>query len=273
MSSYWSHTKHCVIETKCVFALSNEVINILIILCLRYAHCLVDRCGPPLAFTHIWKTGGMTLDRILRDQAGKNWPIAYGVNLTVLNRNTQEGRRIFQQLLKTRSGHEDYNLLLGHVDYNDQKRWNENASLVTIFRDPVQRIVSQYFYLRNIYHAERFMRHSLEQLVKKGWTPKNVYLDRFNCKNVGCVQQKLEDDYVWFGVLEWWDLSMQLLKHSCKRWVHDVLNGTKINQATRSNFSESILLKIASRISKDIEVYNMAKNLFHKRLHSAGIIS
>ena len=121
--------------------------------------------GSPVAFTHVWKCAGTTLDTILVRNATANWK----QEVHVLNYNTSPGHQQLERLLqrkrrkRRRSKHHEVededmdvlqeaeerrsrsllrskvgysgNLLLGHTTYAQAVLWHSNVTLVTSLRE------------------------------------------------------------------------------------------------------------------------------------------
>ncbi|OQA34719.1 MAG: Macrocin O-methyltransferase [Betaproteobacteria bacterium ADurb.Bin341] len=87
-----------------------------------------------LAFMHIGKTAGTSFHYLLR----RAMPLA-----AVFNGSPE------QYDLVTKEGLEEYDLLLGHFSFWQSQKFRRNKYLITFLREPVDRVVSSYFFLRS----------------------------------------------------------------------------------------------------------------------------
>mmetsp|Transcript_3215 Transcript_3215/g.11652 ORF Transcript_3215/g.11652 Transcript_3215/m.11652 type:complete len:347 (+) Transcript_3215:126-1166(+) len=282
-----------------------------------------DACAPferagtaaPVAFTHIWKCAGTTLDKVILRNAQQNWP----QSVRLINYNTSKGRLLYQLIVarKSRDHHQrqrqgrrsrrrhegdllqerrrrllssrmksdslDFspgqvehemvysNLLLGHTSYAQAMKWHSNATLLTTLREPVDRAVSQYWYLRNQPLADmgkEQKRKSLAQMVAGGW-PGNIYAGRFSVDGNTDVEhaKKVLKRYSWIGIVELWPESLRLLRCTMPwvTWLPDIEERVNSGKWLEKPSGETLRqLRVNTKI--DREIYEFAKELLLERL-------
>ena len=100
-----------------------------------------------LVSIHIPKTAGTSLFKILGEVYGKRYVarVDFRHHLNMLFLNEKEfSQKEFPDHLKVIHGHINPRSLRKHIDIN------ENARIITWLRDPVERVVSDYYYLMQI---------------------------------------------------------------------------------------------------------------------------
>jgi hypothetical protein len=107
---------------------------------------------------HIKKTAGMSFKHVLRGAYGRKY---YRMNI---NQNVEDRTEAFNQHLAEIP--EDTRVVHGHFQYTDALPLYEaypEVPVVTWLRDPVQRVVSRYFYSRRKY--EEGLRREKDYLI------------------------------------------------------------------------------------------------------------
>jgi len=123
------------------------------------------RKEPLLVFVHIQKTAGKTLRQILYRQYGRghtrlvrNYFVAPDVSLSVIKSLAAEPPS-------------DLRVIHGHILFWPDIEWPEGTQFLTILRDPVERVISHYYWLRA--RSSRF-RKTLEDALIGGSIPDNL---------------------------------------------------------------------------------------------------
>lgn len=114
-----------------------------------------------MLFDHLPKCGGMTVNRYLKSQ------YRYRKIYQIDGRNPQNSVCVFKSLPEARRF--DYDLVLGHLAYELIDFVHPDTISLTIFRDPVDRIISHYHYVK------QYSNHYLHDLV----TSKKMTLEEY----------------------------------------------------------------------------------------------
>ena len=120
---------------------------------------------PLLVFVHIQKTAGKTLRQILyrqytrgRTRLVRNYFVAPDISLNVVKGLAAEPP-------------EDLRVIHGHILFWPDVEWPEGTRFLTILRDPVERVISHYYWNRA--RSSRF-RKTLEDALIEGSIPDNL---------------------------------------------------------------------------------------------------
>jgi hypothetical protein len=97
-----------------------------------------DTRAPLLIFVHLPKTGGSTLARVLKDQYASDTVLSLydsfsGAELQDVPRERLDGLRV----------------VMGHFAFGAHRFVTRRATYVTVLRDPVDRVVSHYHFVRH----------------------------------------------------------------------------------------------------------------------------
>ena len=102
---------------------------------------LSDEKEPLLVFVHIQKTAGKTLRQILYRQ--------YTRGRTRLVRNYFVAPDVSLNVIKSLAAKpDDLGVIHGHILFWPDIEWPEGTRFLTILRDPVERAISHYYWLR-----------------------------------------------------------------------------------------------------------------------------
>lgn len=136
----------------------------------RAAESTENELARQLVFVHIPKTAGLSLHAALEN--------IYGSEATL-----RVGNEEALQRLRQRPDHQviDKSYLSGHFFYNDIKdRCHQDAILISILRDPITRILSNYNYITN------WAKHPLyEKTVRQSFSD-HVYANREFLRGLCC---------------------------------------------------------------------------------------
>ncbi|MAS33846.1 MAG: hypothetical protein CL610_07560 [Anaerolineaceae bacterium] len=233
-------------------------------------------------FLHIPKTGGNTLSQILRR--------LYNSEHTRSIYSLKDLDTFLNAPLEDRSTVE---LLEGHFSYGIHDYLPRPSSYITMLRDPVERILSLYYYIlrepANYLHRTVVdQQMSLEAFVNSNLTIEvtnfqtralaGMTLDPDSTQVVGeealmLAQRRLRENFAVAGVLDKFDESLVLLSdHFGWNLSDSKLSYTKGNvshgRPTRHDISDHIYRAILKTNELDYELYRYATSLFavHTRL-------
>lgn len=198
---------------------------------------------PKLIFVHIPRTGGGTFREILKN-------IYY--NKTYIGVDIPKN-------------YKDYDLIMGHFSY---RQYNHNP-LITWVRDPVNRIISQYYWWKINSQYREFIIPNISVTIG----PKvNIYGFSKIVNNL--MFRFLGDDlskFKFIGLYEEYNLSLKLFKQITKLSIPENFEyrNKGIGKKEVSNEIQEILTYYNS---KDIKLYNEAKTIFYSNLERYNLV-
>jgi hypothetical protein len=215
-----------------------------------------------LIFMHIPKTGGSTLNNIFKQQ----YQIGELLNHTSADILLQEAKAEKGNRIKAISGHHDFGI---------HKHFNCPSTYFSMVREPVDRVVSLYYFLASTpqyLNYESVKNMTLEEFVVKNAQAKNHQTSFFsgeNQLNLEVAKKNLEAYFPVVGVTESFDESVFLLKklYGWKNIVYKKENVTKKRPKIKDVPLSTIkLIEEYNRL--DIELYNYAKKRLQQQLNT-----
>jgi hypothetical protein len=237
-----------------------------------------------IIFLHIQKTGGITLQRILRKKFG---PSIYQRVFRVM---TGRGKPLpLEASLKAKKMRDRY--FAGHVGFGVHRLLPQPFHYVTLLREPVSRIVSLYYFARSnptaFYHRvakdvtlEEFSSRIQMPELDNGQTrfiagdPTDLFINRTpfgQCDQALLEKAKynIEHHFSVVGLTEQFDHSMILLSE-VMNWKD--CHYLRLNSAPKKPpIPESLVDKIAAQNWLDVELYQFAQQHFESQLMKYNI--
>lgn len=231
---------------------------------------MIDDNDDMLIFLHILKTGGSTLQAILQKQYSE-W-ILTNENENVLNKET------IKELL-IENNVEDVKCLFGHFPYGIHEQFLKPYQYITFLREPVDRVISLYFYIKNtkghsMYNSLQEV--SLEEFISREEYRHLVYNHQTgylsgecslitgykNNPDLSLAIQNITKDFNVVGIMEMYEESLYVMKKNLK-WSEEVFNYSKQNVNKNKPLREKIPLELISKIEElnllDRKLYNFSK--------------
>jgi hypothetical protein len=238
---------------------------------------------PSLIFLHIPKTAGTTLNRLLDQQyqSGLSWKIncPYPHNL-------QDELNKISGLQK-----EEIVFFKGHMPFGLHKLLPQPATYITMLRDPVERVISLYYfilcipdhYLSNIVRERQmslkeFITSRISAEVENGQTrllsgkvelSKNPLLsfEPSSPEWLEAAKKNLKEPFTAFGITERFDESLILFKRKLGwRFPLYVKHNVNNNRPLKETISPDVIRLIEKNNELDIELYNYAKDYFEEQI-------
>lgn len=239
---------------------------------------------PIAVFIHIPKTAGTTLNLVIERQ--------YKPKNIVTIHTPQENLEAVTTIRSDRAIHKQtIKAVKGHTFLGWHELLSQPCTYFTLLRDPVERFISNYFFLlRKEGHpvGQKLVEQqvSLEDFV--GWPGEDNYQTRFLAKNINensldiqqteCNRQTLEqaknnlkNHFSVVGTVEEFDTTLMLIKKTFG-WNNIFYKVKNKNQQRlpKSSISQSTLALIKEANKFDIELYQYAKEELRALVEEQG---
>ncbi|NPC92885.1 sulfotransferase family 2 domain-containing protein [Bacillus sp. WMMC1349] len=201
-----------------------------------------------LVFVHIPKTAGSSLNLFIYQN--------YSRDECILVSNPNETPQI----------NEHIKCILGHNLYGQHQELGP-CHYITMFRDPINRVISNYFYLKEVLHYNHL--GSLEEFAQSA--ERSNLQTRFVTGGEANLEQAIInlDHFTFYGVTEVFQPSLFLLKE-IMGWKN--MNCPKVNvnkkKPTKELIPQETIKKIEQANQLDIQLYQVVKKNFDNRLQS-----
>jgi hypothetical protein len=242
--------------------------------------------GMAVIFLHIPKAAGSTLHPIIERQyePAEIW--------TVDGAHVRESIETFKQLSEAERGR--IRVLKGHMSFGLHRYLLRPATYVTLLREPIDRIISHYTYVRrhpaHDLHEQVVSRNmSLQDYVSSGIS---VELDNGQTRLLAgfeemdavtgfapCVpemlqsaKRNLENYFSVVGLAESFDAALLVLKHTLG-WHHlfHIKENVAKDRLLKSELDQGTLETIREHNALDIQLYQHASTLFALQFQRHGI--
>jgi len=235
-----------------------------------------QRTKPLLFFVHIPKTAGTTLGGILVQHYGRDRVFACHPDRSIVG-YTAEDFLSFPAEKRNK-----FQLVRGHFGYGLHEDYQEPYKYITILRDPVDRVISHYYYVlkRTDHYLHKKVTSeniSLKDYVTSGMTgemdngqlrmltgPKGYYAKFGTCtpELLELAKENLRNDFLVVGISERFDETLLVLREVLGVYTPFYLN-LKVNnkRPKREKISEDVVAAIREHNQLDEELYNFANEL------------
>jgi hypothetical protein len=211
-------------------------------------------------FLHIPKTGGTTLSEIFRREYKDG---------ELFDHNTLYGKGKKVDLLNEMEKNK-IKAVAGHYFYGIHQHFSKPYNYFTLLRDPVDRVISSYYFLQDFAGHERLKNMTLEEFVVNEHRAHNLQsalISGIRRKpDINKAKKNLQSFSV-VGVTEMFDDTLFLLK---KEFNWKDIRYTKQNitkkRLSKEEIPASVIDLIKEHNSLDIELYDFAKQLLHEKL-------
>ena len=243
-----------------------------------------------IIYLHIQKTGGITLQRILRRKLGS--PLALRLFSSI---QSKRQTLTLEEALRSKQLSDRY--CAGHFCFGVHRLLPQPFTYITILREPVSRIISLYHYSQTnptAYYHKHAINKSLEEFALK--TPlmeldngqvrflagdeESYFINRTpvgECRRelLEAAQKNMEKYFSFIGITEYFDQSILLLSKKM-RWRSSLFlrrNSTNRKKSYQAQIPETLRQEIAHKNSLDIQLYEHAKKIFFRDLQKLNLDS
>lgn len=236
----------------------------------------VDLTDRTMIFTHIPKTGGTTLEFILRDISAMQQSIKLQAKGTIYGQfqgyNKQDTIKVFERWPDEALLHARY--LTGHLPFGPHRRLQRPSCYVTILREPVARLLSQFrFGVRRGGWSEDT---SMAMLFRKGLLIENLQtrqlaglLDaKAPCtdETLGRAIDNLRSSYAVVGITDRFDEMLRLLI-TLFGWPDIVYGNRQVTKGSPSADLRNRAIEATRRyFAFDLDLYTQAVEVATRNL-------
>ncbi|WP_078430404.1 sulfotransferase family 2 domain-containing protein [Alkalihalobacterium alkalinitrilicum] len=223
-----------------------------------------------LIHLHMPKTAGTTLRTIIKQNvdSSKSYELyRYGNQLSKILSNLNQ---------------KDIKCIQGHFPYGIHELLDQKAIYITMLRNPVERVISEYYFIKSI------PRHELHQQVKK-MTLTEYQQELRNCnlqtrllsgkvtkevlsqEDIQQAKVNIKKHFKIVGITELFNESIFLMQKEFG-WMNIFYKKYNITRGKPTNIADSTLDKISKNNVLDIELYNYAREILKTKLNALNEI-
>ncbi len=206
-----------------------------------------------LAFSHIPKTAGTTLNYILQKNFGGNLQ-------SIILRS--ESNYTYEDLRKDRLISPNTKCIAGHglKPFIDYKEFNDELKWFTFLRDPIKRYVSQYIHQQTSNLKQYYMpiEEWGQKYARSNWQVKWIAGE----EDLEAAKQILKEKFVFIGITEKFDESLVMMKNCFD--INMDISYKKPKMIVRDNSLKNELLK---RSNNDLLGFLKEQNELDLRLY------
>lgn len=233
-------------------------------------------------FMHIPKTGGSTFHSIL----GKYYPKNKIQNIFGVHKSSPE---IIALEKRPREELESIRLLKGHLTFGIHRYLPQTCEYITLLRDPVERVISQFYYIKNnpnnplhedVHQSGMSIREFVESGLVTGMNNGQArfltgYVERLPYGDETNLYQdaieNIKNHFSWVGTTEQFDKSILILQNimGWKSPPYYFKQNVSQSRKKADNFEEHEIEAIKKANSVDIDIYKWAEEQLE--INASGI--
>jgi glycosyltransferase involved in cell wall biosynthesis len=236
--------------------------------------------APRLIFLHITKTAGTTLRGVLKGQYGSN---------AIFTVDGEAPRQSLDEFASLEPARRDaLRAFVGHMTFGLHEALPQPTMYVTLLRDPLERIVSHYYYVL------RTPESRLYDLIASGRVGLREYAERFpyahngqtrvlggtlfsrqpeppNEETLAAAKRNLSNHFLLAGLAERFDETILLLRRALGwRWPFYVNRNVTRGRPSRDEIPQDAIRVIEELNRLDTELYDWAADRFENVVRDQG---
>ena len=227
---------------------------------------VINEGVPLIVSVHIRKAAGSSFRKSLQTFYGKSLLLDYGDEITSSQWSSKYKRLLSK--LRLRKKHQyvikNYSIIHGHFFAPKYDNLNTNLQYITFLRDPVDRVLSNYYYLKR----SSIRSHGDSQVIHKKEYTLEQYIVHPDARNVQTqfLDGKPLSSFDFVGLSANYEKSIKLFNSmfSANLVVENPEN-TNPNKASDYQVSDAIIALIKKNNLQDIELYEKGKQLFEEQ--------
>ncbi|WP_165763767.1 sulfotransferase family 2 domain-containing protein [Halalkalibacter urbisdiaboli] len=220
---------------------------------------------------HMPKTGGTTLKKIIK----KNYEPSTSFDVYV---DRQHLPNVLEDLSKNQ-----IHCIQGHIPFGIHEYLNRTSTYITMLREPISRIISEYYFIRNIpWHTlhQQVIEMSLQEYqelphnhnLQTHYILGNKFGEELTEDDLEQAKKILTEHFSVVGITEMFDQSLFLMKETFG-WNHIYYKKANVTKRklTKEQLSPTILQEIAKNNNIDMQLYTFAKALLQDKLSNLDL--
>lgn len=244
----------------------------------------MSKINYPVIFTHVPRSGGITLNSILRN----NFPASrqFAFYITEHKGSGKKALSDFEALPDKEK--KKLQLLTGHMDFGLHRYYDTPCTYLTLFRNPVSRILSYYTYIvkSDIHYLHNTVVRNRMQLKDILEAKISIEFDNAQVRQISGIQgvkcgqctpamlekakENLDKYYPIFGITEKFNESLVLLKKyfDFPAPYYTSLNKSKSKEPVKA--SDETVQAIKESNYLDMQFYEYARQKFSRMMENYG---
>jgi len=233
----------------------------------------IQKKAPLVIHLHMPKTGGTTLKKIIK----KNYPRS---NVFDVYLDHQQLETRLQEIAE-----KDVKCLQGHMPFGVHHVFKQPSTYITLLRDPVDRIISEYYFIRSIPWHNSHLKVSKMSLEEYQESPMNQNLQthyilggKFGSplseEDFEQAKKNLETYFSVVGITDMFDESLFLLMKQFQ-WANTLYTKANVTKKrpAKHEISQETIEKIKENNRTDIKLYEFAKQRLTDRISSLDFLT